>query len=163
MRYIVFELISNGKTCVPRYYDPSTLISPHAFILAPGETVMILLDTNDSVYRFRGCCRTVHEMANEQICVAVRNVSRLAELIVVSRGTRLDELMNRSNVDHRLVYADMNELAAMAVRGSDEIIGDDVTLVLNNGNTTMGREWTHNEWSNQEGGWKGTMNNEVKK
>ena len=132
MRYIVFELMSNGtKNTVPRYYDPSTLVAPHAFVLAPAETVMILLDTNDLVYRFRGCCRSVHEMANEQICMAVRNMSRLTEFIVVSRGTRLDELMDMPGVDHRLVYADMNELAAMAVRGTDEIIADDVNLVVN--------------------------------
>ena len=131
MRYIIFKPIGNGekKNMVSHYYNPSTLVAPHAFVLAPAETVMILLETNDLVYHFRGCCRSLHEMANEQICMAVRNMSPVIdEFIVVSRDTRLDELMEMPRIDHRLVYADINELSAM-VRHQNKMINN--ILVVN--------------------------------
>jgi hypothetical protein len=133
-RYIIFEFCNSragfGKSSAgTTYYNPEMQRSPYSFAIAPKEMVLILLDTNDLVYRFRGCCRSVPSVAQNQICMMIRNVSRDYPVFIY-KNTTLSNVLEREGVANRLVYASMNELAIMAVSNAAEIIGDDARVPL---------------------------------
>jgi len=94
----------------PWFFSPSTLCSPHTFIMQPGDRVLILFNSHDLLFRFRACCGTHSAIANEQLAVVIANTNQLHR-IAINRHATLAEIFMQPGIEHRLVVGTISELA----------------------------------------------------
>lgn len=109
------------------YFAPELMWSAQTFDLRPGEKVLVLFNTRDSVMRFRTCCRAVDDSLYEQLCVQLENVSE-TETVSVTPDTPLSRLMSDPRIYPRLTAGCMDSVTLLLVRNKKPSPDDDAPL-----------------------------------
>lgn len=114
-RWVVFhDALPDGGSGGGMVWSPSTLVSPHTFVMEPRDKVLITFDHHDLVFHLNPCCKTLHSNYNEQLCMLITNINHIHRIIIKAHVT-LAAILAQPGIKHWWVVCTTNELGDLVL------------------------------------------------
>jgi hypothetical protein len=96
-----------------RYFNPAFFVSSQAFDIESNQSILIYFNMQEQIFVYRDQNYSFVTPSNQILCYVITNTAQYG--LSISSHTRLDDILNRDEIQHRVCQAHFHEIARQRV------------------------------------------------